>query len=357
MKTYIKFICNIFLKSFFYIFLVMFSLVFVLNILSELDFFKDIDVATNFTLLLSLLNSPSMIFEMFPFIFLLTTQFFFIKLFNNNELEIFKYSGLKNSNILTIISILSLFMGVVIVSIFYNFSANLKNFYLEKKSQFTSDGKYLAVVTKNGLWIKDEIDNKIYITNSSLIKDNFLIDNFITEFDKNYKVIRNIQSKKIDVSKKQWLISNVKIYNKNNYEIKEFLKINTNFDYKRIKTLYSNLSSLSIFQLIELKNNYKKLNYSLTEVNMQILKIVTFPLYLVLITILSALIMFKIKRLEATIIKISFGLFISVIIYYINNFFLVMGNTERIPLTFAVFAPLIIFGLFNALMVYKINEK
>jgi len=34
-----------------------------------------------------------------------------------------------------------------------------------------------------------------------------------------------------------------------------------------------------------------------------------------------------------------------------------MGNTERIPLTFAVFAPLIIFGLFNALMVYKINEK
>ena len=335
----------------------MFSLVFVLNVLSELDFFKDIDVATNFTLLLSLLNSPSMIFEMFPFIFLLTTQFFFIKLFNNNELEIFKYSGLKNSNILTIISILSLFMGVMIVSIFYNFSANLKNFYLEKKSQYTSDGKYLAVVTKNGLWIKDEIDNKTYITNSSLIKDNFLIDNFITEFDKNYKVIRNIQSKKIDVSKKQWLISNVKIYNKNNYEIKEFLKINTNFDYKRIRTLYSNLSSLSIFQLIELKNNYKKLNYSLTEVNIQILKIVTFPLYLVLITILSALIMFKIKRLDATIIKISFGLFISVIIYYINNFFLVMGNTERIPLTFAVFAPLIIFGLFNALMVYKINEK
>jgi lipopolysaccharide export system permease protein len=29
-----------------------------------------------------------MIFEMFPFIFLLTTQFFFIKLFNNNELEV-----------------------------------------------------------------------------------------------------------------------------------------------------------------------------------------------------------------------------------------------------------------------------
>ena len=139
--------------------------------------------------------------------------------------------------------------------------------------------------------------------------------------------------------------------------IKEVLKINTNFNYKRITTLYSNLSSLNFFQIIELKNNYKKLNYSLTEVNMQILKIIAFPLYLVLITILSALIMFKIKRLDTTTFKISLGLFISVIIYYINNFFLVMGNTERIPLIFAIFTPLVILGLFNTFMIYKINEK
>lgn len=357
MKTYIKFLCYIFLRSFFYVFLVMFSLVFILNVLSELEFFKDIDVGIDFTLLLSLLNSPSMIFEMFPFIFLLTTQFFFIKLFNNNELEVFKYSGLKNSSILIIISFLSLIMGIIIITVFYNFSANLKNFYLEKKSQYTSDGKYLAVVTKNGLWIKDEIDDKIYVINSTEIKDNFLIDNFITEFNKNYEVIRNVQSKKIDVSKKQWIISNAKIYNDNDYEIKEVLKINTNFNYKRITTLYSNLSSLNFFQIIELKNNYKKLNYSLTEVNMQILKIIAFPLYLVLITILSALIMFKIKRLDTTTFKISLGLFISVIIYYINNFFLVMGNTERIPLIFAIFTPLVILGLFNTFMIYKINEK
>ena len=131
----------------------------------------------------------------------------------------------------------------------------------------------------------------------------------------------------------------------------------TNFDYKRIKTLYSNLSSLSILQLFELKNNYKKLNYSLTEVNLQILKILTYPMYLVLITIMSALIMFKIKRLDNTTLKISLGLFISVIIYYINNFFLVMGSTERIPLIFAIFIPLILIGLINSYMVYRINEK
>ena len=62
-----------------------------------------------------------MMFEMFPFIFLITTQLFFIKLFNNNEIQIFKYTGLKNSKIILIISILSLISGILITGIFYNY--------------------------------------------------------------------------------------------------------------------------------------------------------------------------------------------------------------------------------------------
>ena len=357
MKTYIKFLSFIFFKSFIYVTLIMLSLIFVLNTLTELEFFKEFNVGINFTLLLSFINSPSMIFEMFPFIFLISTQLFFIKLFNNNELEVFKYSGLTNSKILKIIATISFILGLLIIFIFYNFSAGLKNFYLEKKSQFTSDGKYLAVITKNGLWIKDQIGEKIYIINSSEVRDNFLINNFITEFSDKFEILRNIQSDKIDISEKKWIIYNAKIYNKNNYEIKETIELKSNFDYKRIQTLYSDLSSLDIFKLIELRDNYKKLNYSLTEVNLQILKLFSYPVYLLLMTILSALIMFRIKRLNTTMLKISFGLFLSVIIYYINNFFLVMGSNERITLILAVFAPLLTLVFINSFLYYRINEK
>ena len=357
MKTYIKFLSFIFFKSFFYVTLIMLSLVFILNILSELEFLKEIDIGIKFILLLALLNSPSMIFEMFPFIFLISTQLFFINLFNNNELDVFKYSGLKNSKILGIVGVLSFFTGIIIILTFYNFSANLKNFYLDKKSQYTSDGKYLAVITKNGLWIKDKIDERIYIINSSRINDNILIDNFITEFNKKFEVLRNIQSKKIDITEKKWKIFNAKIYDKNNYEIKKILELSTNFDYKKIKTLYSDLSALNIFQLFELKNNYKKLNNSLIEINLQILKLMSYPLYLLLITIFSALIMLRIKRLSTITLKISLGLFLSVIIYYINNFFLVMGSAEKISLFLAVYLPLMLLTLINGFMFYKINEK
>ena len=85
---------------------------------------------------------------MFPFIFLLATQLFFIKLFENKEIEILKYSGLKNSKIIFFLSIISLICGLFVSFVFYNFSSNLKNIYLEIKSNYTNDGKYLAVITK-----------------------------------------------------------------------------------------------------------------------------------------------------------------------------------------------------------------
>ena len=78
MKVYIKFLTYTFFKSLLYVFLIMISLVFILNLLSELEFFKELNVEIYFPLFLALLNSPSTIFEMFPFVFIITTQLFFI---------------------------------------------------------------------------------------------------------------------------------------------------------------------------------------------------------------------------------------------------------------------------------------
>tara|TARA_B100000900_G_scaffold389818_1_gene383018 strand:- start:520 stop:1593 length:1074 start_codon:yes stop_codon:yes gene_type:complete len=357
MKVYIKFLTYLFLRSLLYVILIMFSLAFILNLLSELDFFKDINVSSSFPLFLAALNTPNVIFEMFPFIFLIATQLFFIRLFDYKEIEVFKYNGLKNTKIFLILGILSLLIGIFINVFFYNISSSLKSFHLELKSKYTSDGSYLAVVTNNGLWIKDKFDDKIYMINSSKIDQNYLIGNFITEFDTDFTPIRNIKSEKIDISNKEWIIFDAKVYKKNNYKVTKNIKLKTNFDYKRIQSLYSNLSSLNLIQLYELRNNYIKLNYSINDIDLQILKLISFPIYLLMMVIFSACIMLKIKYLDSSTIKISIGLFFSVIIYYINNFFYVLGSTERLPLSISIFLPIFLLIITNALLMNKINEK
>ena len=357
MKTYIKFLLKLFFNSILYVFFIMSCLIIILNVLSEIEFFKIYEVASFFPIYLALLNTPSLIFEMFPFIFLISTQVFFVSLFNNNEIQIFKYSGLKNTSILMIISSFALIIGIFIITIFYNSSSNLKNFYIKIKSNYTTEENHLAVITKNGLWIKNTINDKITIVNASKIDNNFLLDVFITEFDKNYNVERNIKSEKVDTSSKEWLVFNPKVYQNNEQYDFENLKINSNFDYEKIQNLFSNLSSLSLIKLIELRKNYKQLNYSTTEVNIQILKIMTYPIYFVLMTILSAIIMFNTKSYKSTALKISVGLFFSVIIYYLFNFFYILGNIEKISLILSICVPLLTLSMINFFLLFGLNEK
>ena len=357
MKTYTKFLVGIFLKSFLFVLMIILSLVFIINLLGELDFFKDVETTTFFTIYLALINSPSIIFEIFPFIFLISTQLFFIKLFEKNQIQIFKYTGLKNSKIFIILSIVSIVLSFFIITIFYNASSNLKSFYLELKSKYTKDGKYLAVINKNGLWIRDKIGDKILIINSSKIDENFLIDSFITEFDQDYNVIRNIKSKKINIKNYEWEIIDPEIFEKNISSRDDMIKIKSNFDYKRIQSLFSNLNSLSILELIELKKNYDLLNYSTTEVNIQIQKIFSYPFYLLLMSFFSGLIMLNTKKFKSNTVKISIGLFLCVVIYYFNNLLYVMGLTEKIDTKLSIWIPIILLTIITLMMSNKLNEK
>ena len=357
MKTYVKFLAKIFISSFLNIFLISFSLIFILNLLTELDFFKDIDVSTYFPIYLSLLNTPSLIFEMFPFIFLISTQLFFYDLNNNNQINTFKYSGLKNSKILIIINALTLFLGVIIISFYYNFSSNLKSFYLELKSSYTTDNKYLAVITNNGLWIKDVFEDKILMINASKIQENFIVDVYISEFNKNFEIIRNIKSKKVDVKNKKWLIYNPEIYKQNFKSKEDQIELNTNFDYEIIQNLFSNLSSLSLIELIEMRKNYIKLNYSITDLNLHLLNLFSYPFYLVLMTLISSVIMLNSKKLTNKYLKIVFGLLASVTIYYLYNYFYVLGLTEKINVILSILFPLFILLIINSYFLRNINAK
>ena len=357
MNTYIKFLTLNYIKAIIYVFAIMLSLVVILNILTEIEFFKNYEVNTYLPFYLAVLNSLDLIFEMFPFIFLISTQVFFVNLFTDNQINIFKYSGLKNSNIVTILGFLTFLVGILIITIFYGLSSNLKNLYLEHKNKYSSDNKYLAVVTNNGLWIKDVLDEKTLFVNATKIENNFLIDVNISEFNKNFDLLRVISSKKVNINSNNWILNEVKLIDNNNSKELDEIQLFSNFDFKKINSLFSNLSALSILELIELRTNYKKINYSTIEIDVQLLKLFSYPIYFTLMTILSSIIMFNTKKFKSNSLKITIGLFFCVVIYYMNNLFYVLGNTEKIAPMISVWITLATIFFINSILVLKINEK
>ena len=357
MKVYIKFLINLFNSSILKVFFTFFIIILITNILEQIDFFENDNISFYFLVFLSFLNTPSIVFEILPFIFLLSTQIFFIYLIDKKELEVFKYTGLTNLKIIKIIGLYSFVMGLILIIFFYNISAVMKNSYLLIKNRYSDDNKYLAVITDNGLWIKDEIENKINIINANKVNNQFLLEVSITQLSKDFEVLKIIKSKKIDISSSKWKIFEPLILKNNKKENLSEIEFKSNFDLEKINSLFSNLSSLTMFELLELKKSYKTLNYSLIDIHSHMYKVFSYPIYLTLITIFSSVIMFNIGYQKNSFFKIALGIFLSVIIYYVNYFLNILGTNEKIPLILSIFMPLIILSIINFTSIIKINEK
>ena len=357
-KVYQNYIGKQFLLTFLKTIFIFATLAFILNIFEEINFFKELDVSIGIPIFLTFLNIPSIIFEIFPFIFLITTQFFFIKLIEQNENISFKNFGLSNSKIIKLLAILSFLIGVVLVTIFYNLSSNLKHSYLNIKNSYAKDNKYLAVITENGIWIKDAKDGVTSIINAENLKGNFLNNVDIVQFDEDFNFIQNISAKKINIKNKIWKSENALINNEQeaNKGVRDY-QLNTNINFQDINSLFSNLKSLSIFELNDLKSKYKDINYSSIEIDSVIQKIISFPFYLMLMTILSSTIMMNIKQNRTKIFHLIFGILISVIIYYLSFFFEELGKNEQVPIIVSIWIPLLMISIVSMVNLVRINEK
>ena len=355
--TYKKYILKEFIKSLVKILIVFFFLIVISNLFEELSFVEKLNLNPLYPLFLSVLNAPSVIFDILPFIFLISTQFFFISLAEKDELSIFKLNGLTNFKILNLVTFFSFIIGILAILFFYTFSSSLKNHYLETKNNLTTDKKYLAVITDNGLWIKDEIDGIISITNADKINNNFLNNVSIVQFDKDFNLIKTIICEKINIENKEWKVENAIINQNNTKQIVKNLVINSNFDERKINNLFSNLSSFSFWELEKIKRDYQALGYSTREVIVYKNKMYSVPIYLAIMTLLSGIIMFNSKYKKSKILNIIIGIFISVLIYYVSYFSNLLGTNDKIPIILSIWLPLTIIGLFCLIGLVRINDK
>ena len=309
--------------------------------------------------MITLLNVPATLLEIFPFIILIATQLFFVEIIKRKENELIKVNTLDNFYLIKLLALSSFLFGILIVIFYYPISSKLKFFYFDIKNIYSEDAKYLKHYSGNGLWIKDEIDDKIYIINaSSDNKDKFLKKVFITKFDKNFNIIESISSKKVDISLSEWVIESPIIFKNNKQtQIKGNIKLSSHFNFDKINKSFRDLHSLNLLELLALKKENQILGYSSQEVDLHLLRIISLPIYLSIMVIISSIIMLNIKKDKPYIFHVLLGILLSVIIYYINNIFNIFGLTDKIPIYLSVFFPIIFLSIVSIIGLVRINEK
>ena len=137
----------------------------------------------------------------------------------------------------------------------------------------------------------------------------------------------------------------------------ENIIISSHFDKEKINSMFENLTSLNILQLIKLNNDYKLLGYSTVEIQSHLHKLYSFPIYLSIMTILASIIMLNIKRNRPIIFHVVLGIFLSVLIYYFYYLFNIIGKNGKIPLMLSIYLPFLILSFFILIGLVRINEK
>lgn len=357
-KTYDKYFITLFCKKLLLVFMIFFSLTFILTIFEEINFFTETQSKFYLPFLIAMMDVPTTILEILPFILLISTQLFFLEIIKKKENELIKINNLNNFYLVKLLSICAFLFGIFIITIYYPFSSKLKFIYSDVKNIYSKDGKYLKHYNENGLWIKDEIDNYIYIINAASTKDDFLSDVFISKFSTEFILIENIFSKKINISSNNWVIEKPTIFKNNNQiETNEDIILVSHFDIKKINSTFKDLNSLNIFQLIKVKKENELLGVSSKDIDLHILEIISLPIYFTIMVIISSIIMFNIPRNKPYIFHILLGILLSVIIYYINNIFNIFGLTNKIPTYLSVFFPIILLSIISLIGLIRINEK
>ena len=356
-KKYQKYLVKTYFYHFIIVSMVFLSLGFILNFFEELKFFNDHKAGAYYPFLLAFLNTPSILFELLPFIFLITTKFFYIYLNDRNEIEILKNNGVSYLKIISILSISSFLIGVIILVSYYTFSAKLKYHYYNLKNNFTEENEYLAVVNESGLWIKEEIDETINIIHAKQFKENLIEKITITQTDSKFKKPSTIIAKKADISNKLWNLIDVIIINyKGEKKSLSNLQYKSSFNGEIVANLFSNLNSLNLYQLYELSENYSKIGYSTTNVMVHLNKLYSMPIFFLLMTILGFLIMVKFKFIKTKFFTIVIGVIVSVIVYYLNYFSSIFGANETLPVGLSIWLPHLILLLFCTSVMVRLNE-
>ena len=358
-------ILNYLLRGFFItkfkIILIFYCFGVILNLLEEVEFFKDLDVSIVTPLILTSIFVPSMIMHLLPFIIFISSMWFLLQIRNNRDLLMMKTFGYSNLKIFFILAFSSFIFGWIVLTFLNPVTSSMAKYYEKTKSNYAKDIDHLVTFNKNGLWIKENLENGTRIISADKADGSTLKNITIFNFDKKYNLTEKINSKNANITNNNWLLNDVSILKINdgyseqiNYENFE---INSIYTYEKIVNLFKNFDTLSFLDLIM---NYQKLldgGYDEVFLNQSLNSMLSLPFFLMIMTALAATLTLNNLRKSNNFKFILTGLLCCILIYYFKDLSLALGQTNRISLTLAAWIPIITVGMFSAIGLLQINEK
>ena len=350
-----------FLKTFFLIIGLFYGFGMILNLFEEIEFFKNLNVSVFKPIILTSIIIPSILLKLLPFLIFISSMWFMLKIRNNRDLLTLKIFGFSNIKILAILALTSFLLGWFILFFINPVTASMSKYYEKTKSNYSRDIDHLVTFNKNGLWIKENINNGIRIISAKKPDKMKLLDITILHLDNNFNLYEKITANEADIKDNNWVLTNANVFNLKKgifqKEISSTLNIVSIYNYEKINSLFKNFDTTSFLDLVFNYNNLIKKGYSKVFLDRALHSLLSIPFFLLVMTGLASVLTMNALKKSNNFKFIIVGLILTVLIFYFKDLSIALGVTDRIPLILSIWAPVIVLSLFIFIGVLQINEK
>jgi len=363
LKSINKYIINEYIKSLFVVMAVMLSIIFLINLLDEFNFFKSKkDLKFIFFIIFTILKIPNVLINLFPFIILFAGIIFYLKIYNHNEVISLRVMGYSNVQIILIPALTSFAIGYIIVFLIVPFSSSMLKYYEDLRSQY-NETKNLIFVNETGIWILDKNEKEKNIIRIEKINKDFSIINQVTiyNYDLSNNFIKRIDANEGVIKDKNWQLNKVYIITVNKKNNKENYLSNysytTNIDINELKNVYKNTETTSLLDINKEMLILENKGYSIIDLRIRYQKLISFPIYLLAMSILSGLMIINLGKTSNYLKYGTYGVLISIIIYFLNDLSITIAKSGIISVDFSVWIPIFLILLINLVGITQVNAK
>ena len=363
LKSINRYIVNEYMKSLFVVIAVMLSIILLINLLDEFNFFKSKkDLKFIFFLIFTVLKIPNVLINLFPFIVLFAGIVFYLKIYNHNEVISLRVMGYSNIQIILIPALTSFVIGYVIVFLIVPFSSSMLRYYEDLRSEY-NETKNLVFVNETGIWILDKNEKEKNIIRIEKINKDFSVVSQITiyNYDASNNFIRRIDATEGTIKDKNWLLNKVNIISINKKNNKDNYLNNYNYtsnvNISELKNVYKNTETTSLLDINKEMLILEDKGYSTIDLRIRYQKLISFPIYLLAMSILSGLMIINLGKTSNYLKYGSYGVIISIIIYFLNDLSITIAKSGIISVDFSVWIPIFLIILINLVGITQVNAK
>ena len=350
-----------FFKTIFKVVLIFYCFGTILNLFEEIEFLKNLDVSILKPVILTSLFIPSMIIKLLPFIIFISSLWFLLQLRNSNDLLTLKVFGYSNFKIFFILATASFLFGWVILFSFNPITSGMMKLYEQTKAKYSRDIDHLVSINRNGLWIKENLNNGYRIVTANETKDKMLKNLQIFHFDNDNNLLQKIYSASANISKNEWILNDVLVKKISdgliNAEKFDNYSITSTYDHNKINNLFRNFDTISFPDLVLRYKSLQTKGYNKTYLDQNLNTMLAMPFFLFIMTALGSILTMNTLKKSNNFVFIVVGLIACVLVYYFKDLSLALGQTNRIPISLAAWIPIITIGLFSSIGILQINEK